>query len=408
VSDPADVPAAIPALDDAVASAARRVRILGSLTWPARVEASFLARWRAGHRDLPLPPAVQPPPADPVFTEASTALDAADPVQAFVARTADSYARAQAMLAAAGTPQFTEHSCALYGHPDDELSPGGPTVRDEAEHLLQATEALAHVPSPPKTLTSDEAQQWLQQRIDSHFDDPLPVELDPDLGSLASASSRRIRLRDGESWSEVHLEQLLFHEALVHTATKRNGKGQPLACLGVSSPRTTTVQEGLATFAELITDTLDLTRLRRVALRVQVVAMALDGADFVEVFEALVEAGQEEHEAFRTAQRVFRGGDVRGGVAFTKDVVYLRGLREVHGFLLAALRAHRPELCDILFAGRMTAGDALALAPRFADGTLHAPTRRPRWLEATDRLAAYLAWAAFGQGVEARPLESFR
>jgi len=405
---PSTRPAPIPAQDEAIATAARRVRILGSLTWPLQVETRFLARWRAGDRALPQPPAVEPPPSDPVFTEAPTSLDRADPVHAFVARTADSYARAQAMLAAAGTRAFTEHSSALYGHPDDELSPGGPTVRDEAEHLLQATEAMADVPSPPKTMTSAQAQQWLQERIDDQFDDPLPVELDPELASLASASSRRLRLRDGERWSEVQVAQLLFHEALVHTATKRNGRSQPLACLGLSSPRTTTVQEGLATFAELITDTLDLARLRRVALRVKIVDQVLDGADFVEVFEGLLDDGQEEHEAFRTAQRVFRGGDVRGGVAFTKDVVYLRGLREVHGFLLASLRAHRPELCDILFAGRMTAGDALALAPRFADGTLHAPVRRPGWLQATDRLAAYLAWAAFGQGVEARPLDSFR
>src|SRR3546814_3952010 len=66
--------------------------------------------------------------------------------------------------------------------------------------------------------------------------------------------------------------------------------------------------------------------MKRVSLRIEAVAMALDGADFVQVFRYFLDAGQDEVESFSSAQRVFRGVPVTGGHAFTKDVVYLRGL----------------------------------------------------------------------------------
>lgn len=60
--------------------------------------------------------------------------------------------------------------------------------------------------------------------------------------------------------------------------------------------------------------------LRRIALRVVMVKQALDGADFIEVFRGFLDAGQSEVESYRSAARVFRGGDVRGKVCFTKPV----------------------------------------------------------------------------------------
>ena len=110
------------------------------------------------------------------------------------------------------------------------------------------------------------------------------------------------------------LRQLLEHEALVHSATKRNGRAQPLlTSLGLSAPRTTATQEGLATLAELITDTMDLVRLRRIALRIKGLDAGLSGADFLQVFDIFRQGGQPDAEAFRSAARIFRGGDVRGG-----------------------------------------------------------------------------------------------
>jgi len=390
--------------DAVVARAARSIRVLSALSWPASVEARFLERYRGGQPELPVPPPVPAPPSDEALRDVLGRVDWADPLEAFVGRTAESAVQAIAMLRAAGTPRFTAHSTDLYGGPGTQPVPDGPTVLAEAEHLLRTADALG-MPCPEKTLSTAQARDRFQADVDAFFVD-LPVVVDPELVSLAAAGSRRIRIRGGVKWAPSQIAQLLQHEALVHSATKRNGLAQPLRTLGLSTPRTTAVQEGLATLGELITDSLDLNRLRRVALRVRMVDRALQGADFIEVFEGLLEEGQPEVEAFRSAMRVFRGGDVRGGVVFTKDVVYLSGLRQVHGFLMAALKAHRAELPAVLFAGRMTCGDAVKLAPLIEDGTLLPAQILPPWVQRTSQLAAYLAWAAFGQGIGPVELES--
>ena len=61
--------------------------------------------------------------------------------------------------------------------------------------------------------------------------------------------------------------------------------------------------------------------------------MALDGADFIELFTFFLDAGQWEEESVKSVQGIFRGGAVKGVVVFTKDAVYLQGLIEVHTFL---------------------------------------------------------------------------
>jgi hypothetical protein len=96
--------------------------------------------------------------------------------------------------------------------------------------------------------------------------------------------------------------------------------------MGLASPRTTATQEGLATFAEQITGSIDIARMKRLSLRIEAVAMALGGADFIEVFRYFLAAGQTPEDCFASSQRVFRGVPTAGGSAFTKDTVYLRGL----------------------------------------------------------------------------------
>lgn len=79
---------------------------------------------------------------------------------------------------------------------------------------------------------------------------------------------------------------MLQHKAFVHLATAQNGVRQPnLKCLALGAPRTTQTQEGIATLAELLTGSMDIERLRRLALRVLAVQQARDSADFLQVSE---------------------------------------------------------------------------------------------------------------------------
>ena len=380
---------------------ARRIRILGPLSWPPEVEAAFFAARAAGATALPDPPSPQLDHDDErrALEAAQKAVDGSHPIGRFLRRTAQSYLDAADMLSAAGSPAFTARSTRLYGHPREPIAPGAPTHLEAARQFLAASEGCPTFPQD-SGLPAEEAADWLRQRIGPYFPETLPVELDPNLASLATAGARRVRLRSGVRYSERTLEQLFQHEALVHSATKRNGRAQPLlTCLGLSAPRTTTVQEGLATLAEMITDTMDLHRLRRIALRIIAIDAALEGGDFLEVFHLFVQHGQSEREAFRSSARVFRGGDVHGGIAFTKDVVYLKGLMRTHTFLLKAVQGGHRQLPARLFAGRMALSDALSLAPFFESGDIIAPVTLPDWVRNLPCLSAYLTWAAFSNRI---------
>ena len=127
--------------------------------------------------------------------------------------------------------------------------------------------------------------------------------------------------------------------------------------------------------------------------------MAMEGADFIQVFKYFLDAGQSEVESFASAQRVFRGVPATGGAAFTKDTVYLRGLIGVHTFFRWALREDRLRLCRLLFAGKMTVEDVQDLEPLFADGTLAGPRWLPHWVARANGLAGVLAFSLFANRI---------
>jgi len=399
-------------LDTRLLDVAREVRVLSSLSWPEGTVRKFLISWRRGQPTLP---EVTPTPRDlgPIRAELEAivaAADPADPMQVFVARTADSYATAARMLGAVGTPEMTECSRLLYGAPDD-LMPGSElSHRRAAELLLQNTENLVAagvIPESERTCPAEEAAARMRDAFDSFFGPDAPsVEIDPDLASKAAAGSRRVRIRGTTTFSELDVAQLIEHEGFVHTATALNGRAQPnLACMALSAPRTTATQEGIATLAELTTRAIDIARLRRLALRTVAIHMALEGADYLEVFRFFLEEGQSEAESARSAMRVFRGGDVRGRVVFTKDVVYLCGLIAVHTFLRKAIAESRPHLVRRLFAGRLALPDVFLLDGAFARGDVAEPRYVPHWATDLHRLAAYLAFSAIVNRVDLGTVE---
>jgi uncharacterized protein (TIGR02421 family) len=182
----------------------------------------------------------------------------------------------------------------------------------------------------------------------------------------------------------------------VHSLTALNGRAQPnLASLARTSPRVTATQEGLAVFAELMTGSIDITRLKRISLRILAIDMALNGADFVEVFRFFVGHGQSAADSFHSAQRVFRGVPVGGGAAFTKDNVYLSGLLTVHTFFRWALKHRRLDLTRHLFAGKLALADVVSLEPAFASGFIAPPRYLPPWMQQAHGLAGKLAFSLF-------------
>ena len=386
--------------------AVRGLKLLSMVSWPMEVQHAFLAQWTRGNTGLPQ---FDYPKHD--FSEARRELDAivadADsqhPLGRYLCESAQSWSIAAELLESLGTPAVTAHSVRLFGRPDEPLPGNGPTTREAARHFIDIADELDRellAPSEQVAISATALQLQLQADLDDFFNERvIEVVLDPQLIAKAAAGATRIRLRSGAAFSDYDRHQLLEHEAFVHSLTALNGRQQPLLpSLALSSPRTTATQEGLATFAEQITGSIDIERMKRVSLRIEAVAMALDGADFVQVFRYFLDAGQNECESFSSAQRVFRGVPLTGGCAFTKDTVYLRGLIGVHTFFRWALRQRKLHLCRHLFAGKMTLADVQRFEPLFDSGVILPPRWLPQWVARANGLAGMLAFSLFANRI---------
>lgn len=394
------------ALDARMVKAVRGIRVLTLVSWQAAVQRGFLDGYARGSARLPR---VDYPKHD--FGDArrelqavAAAADPAHPLGAYLIESAQQWDLAARLLESLGTTEAGALSVALYGHPEDPLPGGGTTTRDAARHFIGIAGELDRellAPQEQVSISAVSLRLQLQSALDAFFGSRvIAVELDPDMIAKAAAGAYRIRLRDGAAFSDYDRDQLLHHEALVHSLTALNGREQAtLPSLALSSPRVTATQEGLAVFAEQITGSIDIERMKRVSLRTEAIAMALAGADFLQVFDYFRAAGQDPAESFSSAQRVFRGVPVTGGAAFAKDTVYLRGLVEVHTFFRHALREGRLRQCRRLFAGKMTLEDVRRFEPLFDAGVLAPPRWLPDWVARANGLAGLLAFSLFANRI---------
>jgi uncharacterized protein (TIGR02421 family) len=413
--DPADL-AYFAALDRRLVEAVRGIRLLDAISWPASVQRRFLERFRKGQLELPK---VEYAQYD--YTEVREELDAIQheahatdnhPIGGYVRRTAESWEIATRLLESIGTRDVSVHSAALFGKPGDFLPGSDYHNIDAAEHFILLANELSRELATQEAdyvISAETMRDELQGRLDAFFvHHKVRVEVDPRLTAKAAAGTTRIRLRADTGFTEYDRHQLLEHEAFVHSLTALNGRAQPhLASMARNSPRITATQEGLATFAELITGAIDIQRMKRISLRIIAIEKAQAGADFVEIFRFFLESGQSDHESFGSAARIFRGVPVDGGAAFTKDTVYLHGLLSVHTFFRWALKHQKLKLCRNLFAGKMTLHDVIALEPWFDNGYIAPPLYLPPWVQKANGLAGMLAFSLFANKIRLDRVETF-
>jgi uncharacterized protein (TIGR02421 family) len=400
-------------LDRRLVAAVRNIRLLGSVSWPASAQRHFLEGWHQGNPQLPAPEYARPDysAARSEILAIHASADPTHPVGDYIRRNAESWRIATELLDAVGSPAFTGHSIQLYGRPGSRVPGSSLSNVDAARHFISLADEL-----DSEVLTSEAdycipapvLRDELQGQLDAFFGEgTVRVEVDDQLISKAAAGATRIRLKSATCFSEYDRNQLLEHEAFVHTLTALNGRRQPnLSSFGRSSPRITATQEGLAVFAELMTGSLDIERFKRISLRILAIDMALNGADFIEVFRFFLDAGQTEADSFSSAQRVFRGSPTRGGCAFTKDTVYLHGLLSVHTFFRWALKNRKLNLCRNLFAGKMSLHDVVSLESQFDSGYIAAPNWLPRWIQHANGLAAMLAFSLFANQIRLDRVEA--
>lgn len=391
--------------------ASQTVRILTTIGWPQRHREEFLAN------KAEKLPEIDYPPFDTGETlahldEARALIHDDSAADAWLGRIADTLERSSRMLAACGTPEFFEHAATLYGTPTAVLRDEKSTSLELANRFNEAFERISHVdvgvPSPD-CYDADYVAEKMQAAVRKMFADTGPeVHVVDELSANALAGPKRIRIRRGASFTDKDVHQLIQHEAYVHVATSMNGIAQTdLKILAASHPGTTKTQEGLAVFAEFITGSIDIDRFRRLADRVVAIQMAIDGADFIEVYRYFLErcdgAGEQ---AFENARRVFRGGVVTGGAPFTKDIVYLDGLLRVHNFLRTIVTTGRSDCLQLLFCGKLDIEAIPVLCELAAAGLCKAPRYLPPWADDRRFLLSYLTYSSYLNSIDLTPIRS--
>ncbi|RDS83311.1 flavohemoglobin expression-modulating QEGLA motif protein [Dyella psychrodurans] len=390
------------ALDKRLLAAVRGINILATVSWPASLEDRMIEEYGRGQYALP-----EVTYKRPDLSEARKELEAieteagvSDPLGDYLRRTAESWRIAAEMLESVGTEGVTAPSIQLYGRPGDAIPGSDRSNLDAARYFVELSDELGadmHDDDITANIPAETLRADLAKVLDGFFGaGMITVEVDNDLTAKAAAGATRIRLRGGTRFSQYDRHQLLNHEAYVHSLTALNGRAQPvLASLARTSPRVTATQEGLAVFAELMSGAIDISRLKRISLRILAIDMALNGADFIEVYRFFNRCGQSVADSFHSAQRVFRGVPLTGGAAFAKDNVYLSGLLDVHTFFRWALKERRMDLLRYLFAGKMTLHDVMSMEPYFTTGAIAPPRWLPPWMQHVHGLAGKLAFSLF-------------
>lgn len=390
--------------------AAGSLRVLTSVAWSPALKTAFLSK---GKMPNPTYAPVATEKAREHITAAKALIDGDHVISEWLSRLSDSLMSTVGLIETRGTPEFFRHSTALYGRPTRLMLDGQTKVLDLAKHMDQSLDGLDFdrlvVEGTEKHLTDAQFARELRSRLSRHFVTDAPaVEISPTVTAKAAASSTRIRIRQGATFTERDVDQLLQHEALIHTATALNGKAQKdFPILGRGHPGTTEIQEGLAVFAEIITGSMDPRRFKRLSGRVLAIQMAVEGADFKEVYEFFLNRNDDPSQSYENARRVFRGGVISGGAPFTKDMVYLNGLLRVHNFMRTVVRMGRSDLIRVLFVGKMDIEDVPALAHLAANDRLQSPKFMPPWVKDLRFLVSYMAYSGFLNRVRMPGFQSY-
>ncbi|WGD34486.1 tyrosine/phenylalanine carboxypeptidase domain-containing protein [Olleya sp. YS] len=161
--------------------------------------------------------------------------------------------------------------------------------------------------------------------------------------AMVQNNTQTLVLRKNHKFSKNQLAVLANHEIGVHMVTTFNGLAQPLKVFSNGFPNNVETQEGLAVYSEYMSGSLTITRLKELAYRVIASDSLAKGYSFSATFDLLHNQYKlNRDKAFVITLRVHRGG------GFTKDHLYLTGLKKVYDY------AKSGEDLNVLLTGKVT------------------------------------------------------
>jgi uncharacterized protein (TIGR02421 family) len=399
------------ALSERLVEAQRPIRILDAIQWDDDIERAFFAQ---GCRELP--PVTRtyydtrPLPFDPetklqefheIERDLRRQLGEFNAAGQIMSRMCQEYREVVRLLTARGTRRFAEISERLYGSASDSFHAGDPNLADLGHMMSDILDNLSHESifgHEEPTCDARQAVELLGRRLGEYFRDPaaVRVKLSDGIVADAAAGSDYIKIRGNACFTPRQLRLLEVHAGWVHLGTTLNGQAQPVCTfLSKGPPSATITQEGLAVLTELFAFVSHPGRVRRLTNRIEGVALAEGGADFLEVYRYFLEEGYDTRESYQHTMRIFRGSLPAGCGPFTKDLCYSKGFVLVYNFIRLAVSRGLVRRVPLLFCGKTTLGDIKTLAQLVEEGLVVPPRYLPPQFVDLHALSAWLCYANF-------------
>jgi len=204
---------------------------------------------------------------------------------------------------------------------------GTPTENDieNAKFILRLTDDDFNEEMLPM-YTADDAISYFEE-FSKLYDFQFNMKTSTNISAAAMVlnNTQTLVVRKNQKFSKNQLEVLANHEIGLHMVTTFNALEQPLKVFSNGFPNNVETQEGLAVFSEYMSDCLTLTRLKELSFRIIAVDSLAKGYAFKDTFDLLYNQYKLNRDtAFSISLRVHRGG------GFTKDYLYLTGLKKVY------------------------------------------------------------------------------
>ncbi|MEM6719666.1 MAG: tyrosine/phenylalanine carboxypeptidase domain-containing protein [Bacteroidota bacterium] len=207
---------------------------------------------------------------------------------------------------------------------------GTPTEQDveNAKFILHFEEEDTNDPRFQPKYTADETAQLFRE-YSKQYDFSYHIKFSKDMSAIAMVLNniKTLVINEKHIFSDNEISVLTNHEIGVHMVTTMNGLLHPLHIFSNGFPNYEETQEGLAVFSEYMSNNLTVRRLKELAYRVIAVDSLAKGYSFSKTFRLFVNNYDLDREtAFNISTRAHRGG------GFTKDYLYLTGLKKVYNY----------------------------------------------------------------------------
>lgn len=242
---------------------------------------------------------------------------------------------------------------------------GTPKERDveNARFILHFADDDGDADFEPK-YNADDAQEYFED-FGKIYDFNFNIKQSTNIAAAAMVlnASDTLLLKKNHKYSDNQIKVLANHEIGVHLVTTHNGKNQPLKIFSNGFVNNTETQEGLAVLSEYMSNNLTMRRMKELAHRVIAADSLIKGYTFADTFDLLFNQYKvTRDQAWQITLRVHRGG------GFTKDFLYLTGLKKVYDYY------QKGEDLSILLTGKVTL-ENLAVINKMTEMGLAVPSK---------------------------------